>query len=73
MQSEQTQNGEQKQVNIDIPNNTNLINSSIQNLYLALNKANKAGVYELGESHQLMNDMNLISSIVLQITKPNKK
>ena len=42
---------------------------AVTNLYNALNKANLKGAFELKESRQLCNDLDLIASLITQLNK----
>jgi (p)ppGpp synthase/HD superfamily hydrolase len=65
MSSQKEEN--KKQLNFELPNDSNSLTKSIKNIFLALNKANRAGIFELQESSQIMNDINLLSTVVNQI------
>ncbi|ATZ80480.1 hypothetical protein BMW23_0428 [Bodo saltans virus] len=66
----QQQMSQVRVANVDLPNDISVVTTAAKNLYIALNKANRGGVYELNESHQVFNDLNLISNIVLQLIAP---
>ena len=38
------------------------VQKSLSNINIGLSKANKAGVFEIQESHQLYNDIQLVST-----------
>lgn len=58
-----------EQLNINLPTESSSLTKSMNNLFIALNKANKAGLFELTESSQIANDFNLISGVIGQIIK----
>lgn len=50
------------------------LTQSCKNLFYALNKANKAGIFDLNESSQIAHDLNFISEFINQfITTKEKK
>ena len=56
-------------LNID----TKSVFNSLQNVRQAVERANKSGLFELKESHQLYEDVRLISKIVIEYNNMNTK
>lgn len=56
-------------LNID----TKSVFNSLQNVRKAVERANKSGLFELKESHQLYEDVRLISKIVIEYNNMNTK
>ena len=60
----------QRTASVELPKDPNVVTTAVKNVYIALNKANKAGVFDMNESFQIMNDFNLLTNIVGQLLVP---
>jgi hypothetical protein len=58
-----------KTVELTLPNDPKMLGICLANLYSGLNKANKSGVYDLSESYQLRNNLEVLSQLIMQINK----
>ena len=56
-----------EKITIDVIENRDVYSQCVKNIFIALNKSTKAGVYELDEAHRLRNDLEVISNVVSQI------
>lgn len=52
---------------LNLPNDSKIIKIAISNISNALNKASKAGAFDLKESGQLCRDLDVIGELVKQI------
>jgi hypothetical protein len=58
-----------KDLQLELPNDSNVLSLCIKNLFIGLNKANKSGAFDIQEAYQLRSDLAILSNVVEQINK----
>jgi len=52
---------------LQLPTDSTLMGTAVQNLFAGLNKANQKGVFELNEAYQLRHDLQLVIDVFSQV------